>query len=90
MRENFIWNLIEYNIEILEILLIALTKLVTMRIVFNLINTPSKFWNNREDFKLSGSKRELRKEITRRKSVVAGVNGKDNPLVLSYEIPACV
>lgn len=58
-----------------------------MRTVFNLINTPFKFRNNREDFKLVGSKRE---EIARRKSIVAGVNGKDNPLVLSYEIPACV
>jgi len=58
--------------------------------VFNLINTSFKFRNNREDFKFARSGWQFLKEIARRKSLVAGVNGKDNPLVLSYEIPASV
>jgi hypothetical protein len=58
--------------------------------VFNLINISFKFRNNREDFKFTRSRRQFPKEIARRKSLVAGVNSKDNPLVLSYEIPASV
>lgn len=57
-----------------------------MRTVFNLINTSFNFRNNREDFKPAESKRGPREGDSEEE--VVGVNGKDNPLVLSCEIPA--